>query len=36
MNIVNQKDIALEVLHKLEAVDPFCILAGGGYCDCKN
>ena len=33
MKISDQKDIALEVLHKLEAVDPFCILAGGA---CRN
>lgn len=29
MNITRQKEITLEVLHKLEAIDPFCILAGG-------
>lgn len=29
MNIDKQKKIALEILHKLEAVDPTCILAGG-------
>lgn len=27
--LTKQKEIALEVLHKLEAVDPACILAGG-------
>ncbi len=29
MSIDKQKDIAREVLHKLEAIDPSCILAGG-------
>lgn len=29
MNIEKQKSIATEVLHKLEAIDPSCILAGG-------
>lgn len=29
MNIAKQKQIADEVLQKLEAIDPFCIVAGG-------
>lgn len=29
MSITKQKEIAKELLHKLEAIDPFCILAGG-------
>lgn len=29
MNIKQQQDIATELLHKLEALDPACILAGG-------
>lgn len=29
MNIKEQKEISKEVLHKLEIIDPYCILAGG-------
>lgn len=29
MNIEQQKEVATELLHKLEALDPACILAGG-------
>lgn len=33
--IETQKQIAREVLHKLEAIDPYCILAGGAPRDWK-